>query len=115
MLKRNIMKYNNKTMSIKIIKTLLALIVTLNNAIFNSKFYRHMKVCEMEPRYPPSDTSIFMTELEEKYIYSFKKQISMLYLRFIGSFFFYIDKIGELAHKLYERLQDKTSHNKIGF
>ena len=39
----------------------------------------------------------------------------MLYLRFIDSFFFDIDKIGELAHKLYERLQDKTSHNKIRF
>lgn len=69
----------------------------------------------MGTRWASTYANMFMAEFEEKYIYPFKKQISMLYLRFIDSFFFDIDKIGELAHKLYERLQDKTSHNKIRF
>ena len=39
--------YPNKTIPTKIIKTFLALILTLNNFIFNSKFYLQIKGCAM--------------------------------------------------------------------
>ena len=61
-------KYPKKTIPTKIIKTFLALILTLNNFIFNSKFYLQMKGCAMGTICAPSHANIFMSEFEEKYI-----------------------------------------------
>ena len=41
----------------------------------------------MGTRWAPTYANMFMVEFEEKYIYPFKKQISMLYLRFIDGIF----------------------------
>ena len=46
--------YPNKTIPTKIITTFLALILTLNNFIFNSKFYLHIKGCAMGTIRAPS-------------------------------------------------------------
>ena len=44
--------YPKKTIPIKIITTLLVLILTLNNFIFNSKFYLQIKAVLWEPSTP---------------------------------------------------------------
>ena len=47
-------RYLKKTIPTKIITTFLALILTLNNLIFNSKFYLQIKVCAMGTICAPS-------------------------------------------------------------
>ena len=61
--------YLKKTIPTKIITTFLALILTLNNFIFNSQFYLQIKGCAMGTICAPSYANIFMSEFEEKYIY----------------------------------------------
>ena len=59
----------NKTTPTKIITTFLALVLTLNNFIFNSKFYLQIKGCAMETICAPSYANIFVSEFEEKHVY----------------------------------------------
>ena len=58
--------YLKKTISTKIITTFLALMLILNNFIFNSKFYLQVKGCAMGTICAPSYANIFMSEFEEK-------------------------------------------------
>ena len=60
--------YPNKTIPTKIITTFLAVILTLNNFIFNSKSYLQIKGYAMGTIYAPSYANIFMSEFEEKLI-----------------------------------------------
>ena len=53
------------------IKTFLAFILTLNNFIFNSKFYLQIKGCAMGAICAPTYTNMLMSEFEERYIYLF--------------------------------------------
>ena len=79
-------KYDNyihKTFPTKIITTFLALILTLSNFVFNSKFYLQIKGCGMDPICAPAHANIFMAEFEEKYIYPLIKDESILFLRHI--------------------------------
>ena len=70
----------------------------------------------MGTRCAPIYAKMFMAEFKEKYIYSFIKQISMLFLRFIDDIFMVaIDEIGEWTQNLYERSQYKLSFYKIRF
>ena len=61
--------YPNKTIPTKIFTTFLALMLTLNNFIFNSKFYLQIKDCVMGTISAPSYVNIFMSEFDEKLIY----------------------------------------------
>ena len=79
--------YPNKTIPTKIITTFLALILTLNNFIFNSKFYLQTKGCTMGTICAPSYANIFMSKFEEKHIYPLIKNKSVIYLRYIDDTF----------------------------
>ena len=75
--------YIHKTIPTKIITTFLALILTLNNFVFNSKFYLQIKGCAMGTICAPAYANIFMAEFEQKYIYPLIKDKSILFLRHI--------------------------------
>ena len=74
--KRKHDNYTKKIVATKVITTFLGLVLTLNNFIFNSKFYLQIKGCTMGTIYAPTYESIFMTEFEEKYIYPLIKNKS---------------------------------------
>ena len=76
-------KYSKRIAPTKVITTFLALILTLNNFIFNCKNYLQIKGCAMETICAPSYANIFMDHLERKFIYPFIKTFSLVYLRFI--------------------------------
>ena len=78
--KRKYDQYLNNTMPTKIITTFLALILTLNNFVFNSKFYLQIKGYAMGTICGPSYANIFMSEFEEKHIYPLVKNKSAIYL-----------------------------------
>ena len=60
--------YTKMIIPTKIITTFLALILTLNNFIFNSKFYLQIKGCAMGTICTPSCAIIFMSEFKNIYI-----------------------------------------------
>ena len=62
-------RYLKRTIPTKIIATFLALILTLNNFIFNLKFYLQTKGCAMGTICAPSYANIFMSEFLKKCIY----------------------------------------------
>ena len=102
--------YPNKTIPTKIITTFLALILTLNNFIFNSKFYLQTKGCAMGTICTPSYANIFMSEFEEKHIYPLIKNKSVIYLRYIGDIFMvFIKSESELRHLMNEINQKHQS------
>ena len=76
-----------KTVATKVITTFLALILTLNNFIFNSKFYLQIKGCAMGTICAPTYANDFMSEFEERCIYPLIKNKSSSYLRFIDDIF----------------------------
>ena len=102
--------YPNKTIPTKIITTFLALILTLNNFIFNSKFYLQIKGCAMGTICAPSYANIFMSEFEEKHIYPLIKNKSVIYLRYIDDIFMvWIKSESELRHFMNEINQKHQS------
>ena len=60
--------YNHKTLPRKIITTFLAVILSLNNFVFNSRFFLQMKGCAIGIICIPSYGNTFMAEFEQKYI-----------------------------------------------
>ena len=86
--KMSLKKYSKRTASTKVITTFLALILTLNNFIFNFKNYLQIKGCAMGTICAPSYANIFMDHFERKFIYPFIKTFSLIYLRFIDNMFF---------------------------
>ena len=103
-------QYLNNTMPTKIITTFLALLLTLNNFIFNSKFYLQMKGCAMGTICAPSYANIFMSEFEEKHIYPLIKNKSAIYLRYIDDIFMVWTKSeNELKHFMDEINQKHQS------
>ena len=72
---------------INIVTTLLTLILTLNNFIFNGFHYLQKMGCAMGTKCAPNYANIFMGDFEEKYIYPFIGQHNNLYLRFIDDIF----------------------------
>ena len=85
----------------------------MNNFIFNSKFYLQIKGCAMGAICAP--TNIFMTEIKEKYIYPFIKQISVLCLRFIKDILKIWTKSENELRNFMKDLNTKTPLNKIRF
>ena len=108
--KKKVDHYSNKTIPTKIITTFLALILTLNNFIFNSKFYLQLKGCAMGTICTPSYANIFMSESEEKHIYPLIKTKSVIYLRYIDNIFMvWIKCESELRHFMNEINQKHQS------
>ena len=102
--------YPNKTIPTKIITTFLALILKLNNFIFNSKFYLHIKGRAMGTICAPSYANIFMSVFEEKHIYPLIKNKSVIYLRYIDDIFMvWIKSESELRHFMNEINQKHQS------
>ena len=62
-------KYKLRTLAAKLLATILRLIFTLNNFIFNSKFRLQIKGCTVD-MCGPYYTNIFMAYFEQKFIYS---------------------------------------------
>ena len=87
LVKKKYDRYLKKNIPTKIITTFLALILTLSNFIFNSKFYLQIKGCAMRTICAPSYANIFMSEFEEKYIYPLINNKSVIYLRYIDDIF----------------------------
>ena len=79
--------YPNKTVTTKVITTFLALILTLNNFIFNSKFYLQIKGCVLGTICTPTYANILMSKSEERYMYPLTKNKSSSYLHFIDNIF----------------------------
>ena len=86
--KTSLDNYSKRTASTKVITTFLALILTLNNFIFNCKNHLQIKDCAMGTICAPSHANIFMDHFERKFIHSFIKTFSLIYLRFIDDIFF---------------------------
>ena len=80
-------KYQQKTVATKVLTTFLALILTLNNFIFNSKLYLQIKGCAMDTICAPAYANIFMAYFEGKFIYPLIDPKTLLYLRFIDDIF----------------------------
>ena len=59
--KTSLGKYSKRTVSTKVITTFLALILTLNNFIFNCKIYLQIKGCAMGTICAPSYANILRT------------------------------------------------------
>ena len=85
--KRAYYKHEQKTVASKVLTTFLALILTLNNFIFNSKLYLQIKGCAMDTICAPAYTNIFMAYFEDKFIYPLIDAKTLLYLRFIDDIF----------------------------
>ena len=85
--KRAYYKHEQKTVATKVLTNFLALILTLNNFIFNSKLYLQIKVCAMDTLCAPAYTNIFMAYFEEKFIYPLIDAKTLLNLRFIDDIF----------------------------
>ena len=102
--------YPNKTIHTKSITTFLALILTLSNFIFNSKFYLQIKGCAMGTICTPSYANIIMSECEEEHIYPLIKNKSVIYLRYIDDIFLvWIKYESELRHFMNEMNQNHQS------
>ena len=85
--KRKHDNFTQKTVATKVITTFLALILTLNNFTFNSKFYLQIKGCAMGTICSTAYANILVSEFEERYIYPLIKNKSSSYLRFIDDIF----------------------------
>ena len=67
--KRAFSNYSKKTTTTKVITRFLALILTLNDFIFNCIHYLQIKGCSMGTICVPAYVNIFMANFEWKYIY----------------------------------------------
>ena len=68
--KESFNKHTSKNVATEVITTFLALILTLDNFVFNCNYYLQIKGCVMSMIYPPSNGNIFMDLFEKKYIYT---------------------------------------------
>ena len=64
-------KHSSKNVATKVITIFLALILTLNNFVFNWKHCLQIKGCVMGTICSPYYANIFMDHFEKNYIYSF--------------------------------------------
>ena len=77
------MYFTKTAIAAKVITTFLALILTLNDFIFNSKHFLQIKGCAMETICAPSNADIYMDHFDRKYIYSLTEGTSSTYFRYI--------------------------------
>ena len=82
--KRAFDNYSKKTSSTKVITTFLALILTLNNFVFDCIHYLRIKGCAI---CAPAYANVFTANFELKYIHSYIKDKTKMFLRFIDDLF----------------------------
>ena len=111
--KKSFDEFPRKTVATKVITTFLALILTLNNFVFNCKNYLQTKGCAMGTICAPSYANIFMDHFVKKYIYPFLHGLSLIYLRFIDDIFFIWTGTKENLIEYLEELNQK--HDSIKF
>ena len=75
--------YQHKIVPTKVITTFLALILTLNNFTFSSKFYLQIKGCVMGTICAPPYANIFRACFKEKFIYPLIRNATTLYMCYI--------------------------------
>ena len=85
--KRAFDNYSKKTTSTKVTKPFLALILTMNNFVFDCIHYLQIKGCAMGTIFAPAYANIFMANFELKYIYPYIKDKTKMSLRFIDDLF----------------------------
>ena len=85
--KRAFDNYSKKTTSTKVITTFLALILTLNNFVFDCIHYLQIKESAMGTICVPAYANIFMASFKLKYIYPYIKDKTKMSLRFIDDLF----------------------------
>ena len=85
--KRAFNNYSKKSTSTKVITTFLALILTLNNFVFDCIHYLQIKGCAMGTICAPAYANIFIANFELKYIYPYIKDKTKMFLRFIDDLF----------------------------
>ena len=110
--KKRYENYIHKTLPTKIIATFLALIITLNNFVFNSKFYPQVKVCAVGTSCPPAYVIIFMAEFEQKYVYPLIKEINS-FLTLYRWYFFWHGPNLKTTQIFYGLTESKTSLYKV--
>ena len=93
--------------------TFIALILTLNNFVFNSNFYLQIKRCAMGKICAPAYANIFMAEFEQKYIYPLIKDKSVLFLHYTGDTFMVLIKSEKQLKDFMSELNQK--HPSIKF
>ena len=97
-----------------VIMTFLALILTLNNFMFNCKNYLQISGCTMETACTPRYANIFMARLTtEKHIYPFVKIKVELYLRYIDDIFFICKDTEEELKNLFNEINKNHSFIKF--
>ena len=85
--KRAFDNYSKKNTTNKVIRTFLALILTMNNFVFVCIHYLQIKRCAMGTICAPAYKNIFIANFELKYIYSYIKDKAKVFLRFIDDLF----------------------------
>ena len=97
-------------MAAKVIPTFFALILTLNNIVFNCKHDRQIKCLSMGTLYAPSYANIFIDSFEKIYVYIYPslQGISLIYLRFIDDIFFMWKDTKEKLKNCLNKLNKKT-------
>ena len=80
-------KKQHKSVATTVIVTLMSLILTLNNFVFNDKNYLQIKGCAMGTICAPPFANIFMGRFEETFIYPNIQNLCILYLRYIDDLF----------------------------
>ena len=80
-------KKQHKTVATTGIVTLMSLILTLNNFVFNDKNYLQIKGCATGTICAPPFANIFMGKFEETFIYPYIQNLCILYLRYIDDLF----------------------------
>ena len=86
-LKEAMDKKQHKSAATTVIVTLMSLILTLNNFVFNDKNYLQIKGCAMGTICAPPFANIFMGKFEETFIYPYIQNLCILYLRYIDDLF----------------------------
>ena len=84
---REVYSLPTKTVATKKIITLLSLILTLNNFLFNSISYLQIMRCAIDTICAPAYANIFMAQFEKQHIYHYIKNKSVLYLQYIDDIF----------------------------
>ena len=79
--------FTKKTIATKVVSTFLALILTLNNFIFDSKHFLQIKGYEMATICALSYANILMDHFERKLIYPLIERKLSTYFRFIDDIF----------------------------
>ena len=102
--------YTKKTVATKVTTTFLAHILTLNNSMFDSKFYLQIKGCAMGTICALTYPNLFMSEFKDRYIYPLIKNKSKSYLRFIDDIFM-VWTISENQLKFFINEINKNNHS----